>query len=113
MQNVYAGKLIRNAELKEVGEKKFKKTQFTLNVGKDQDLVTCVAWFEMADETADLKKGDRVMVVGTMNSREFNGKTFRDVDVQFVVRHNAVPVTQPKADIMDGFKDIQSEDIPF
>jgi single-strand DNA-binding protein len=68
-----------------------KMAKFTLATNrKDQagnittDWHSCVCWEEQADAAMKLRKGQVGCVVGKESSREYNGKTFVDINCWYV-----------------------------
>lgn len=129
------GCLPRDAELKKVGQNNSSKTSFSLKASektlpdgkKEAQWTNCVAWHEMARICAGFKKGDVVMAVGKIESREYNGKTYKDLVVEFAVKA-AVPETSsglapasgstaidPADELGDlsDFDSLDPDDIPF
>lgn len=85
---IIAGYVARDAEYKLAGSKNTPMTRFGVAVAKGADgrseFVNCVAWREWADATQGIKAGCYVMAAGTVAEREYNGKTYRDLNVEFV-----------------------------
>lgn len=44
---------------------------------------------------ANLRKGDRILCAGVLDSREYNGKTYTDMLVDFIVAADIVPSALP------------------
>ena len=94
------GYVPKDAELKKVGNNNSSKTSFSIKASektlpdgkKEAQWTNCVAWHEMARICAGFKKGDVVMAVGRIESREYNGKTYKDLVVEFAVKAS-VPET--------------------
>lgn len=82
----------RDAEFSTVGANNSRKCTVSLAVckraGEDgkQKAVWCnvVAWHDLASLLAPARKGDAVFVVGRLKSREYNGKTYTDLEAEFV-----------------------------
>lgn len=82
----------RDAEFSTVGANNSRKCTVSLAVGKrpgedgEQKAVWCnvVAWRDLASLLAPARKGDAVFVVGRLKSREYNGKTYTDLEAEFV-----------------------------
>lgn len=84
----------KDAEFKTVGEKNSRKCTVGLAVGKRKNpddpagtlTVWCnvVAWHDLASLLAVARKGDAVFVVGRLKSREYNGKTYTDLEAEFL-----------------------------
>ena len=82
------GKCTGDAEYKRVGQKDSPVTSFSLIVGKRQDTTTifanCKAWYRWAEYAKHIKKGDQVLVIGKLESREYNGKTYTDLVADWI-----------------------------
>ena len=78
----------QDPELKTVGEKNHRKCTVGLAVGRRQDdsTIWCnvVAWHDLASVLAEAHKGAAVLVVGRIKSREYKGKTYTDLEAEFV-----------------------------
>jgi single-stranded DNA-binding protein len=83
-----AGKVTKDAEFKTVGDKQSHITTFSIIAGKRKDTTTifvnCKAWHGLADYARQIKKGDHVFVIGQIESREYNGKTYEDVNCEWI-----------------------------
>ena len=129
------GCLPRDAELKKVGQNNSSKTSFSIKASektlpdgkKEAQWTNCVAWHEMARICAGFKKGDAVMAVGKIESREYNGKTYKDLVVEFAVKasvpetsagftpasgNTAIDPADELGDLSD-FDSLDPDDIPF
>lgn len=88
-----AGFIGKDAEYKHVGPNNSPKCDFSVKVGerpgKDETekaeaiWATCVAWYELASLCKHFKKGDHVFAVGTLESWEYQGKTYRNVVIEY------------------------------
>ena len=82
-----AGICTKDAELKYVGEKKTPMCTFSLAVGKRQDTTTifanCKAWRSLAVQASQVHKGDSVFAVGTIEENEYNGKTYKNLVMDY------------------------------
>lgn len=82
------GVATKDAELKMVGDKKTPLVSFGLAVGKNQHQQTifanCKAWRKLAEYAAQIRKGDAVCAIGTIEEREWNGKTYKDLMCDWV-----------------------------
>ena len=77
------------SEFKTVGEKNTPLLKFSLAVGKKEDDETqwfnCQAWNPIATRFKDaIKKGEIYQVMGIWESREYEGKTYHTLTVQFI-----------------------------
>ena len=82
-----AGTCTKDAELKYVGEKQTPMCTLSLAVGKRQDATTifanCKAWRSLAVQASQVHKGDSVFVVGTIEENEYNGKTYKNLVMDY------------------------------
>lgn len=129
------GYVPKDAELKKVGQNNSSKTSFSIKASektlpdgkKEAQWTNCVAWHEMARICAGFKKGDVVMAVGKIESREYNGKTYKDLVVEFAVKasvpetsagftpasgNTAIDPADELGDLSD-FDSLDPDDIPF
>lgn len=78
---IAAGVAGKDAELKRVGDSDIPVCEFGISVGKKADgsgniFANCKAWRSLGEYASHIKKGDSVCVVGRLESREYNGKTY-------------------------------------
>lgn len=93
------GVLPADAELKTVGQNNSSKTTFSVKASEVTDAEgkkkanwsNCVAWHDAARNCAGFKKGDIVLVIGTIKTREYEGKTYRDLEVLFAQKMGTTP----------------------
>lgn len=115
---VAAGFVARDAELSTVGVNKVTVCKFSLKVtsGKDELDVweNCVAWHNVAKQAAAIRKGDNIMVAGIESSREYNGKTYTDCNVDFVqiMGKASAPAIQ-KLPPMPDMEEVDNDSLPF
>jgi hypothetical protein len=117
------GNATKDAELKRVGAKESLLCKFSIAAGKRKDTTTIfldiAAWRSLAKYSSDVHKGDSVCVIGTMEAREYNGKTYHTLNADWInvvgktESGYSAPVTAKEAS--GGFADLQdSEDeLPF
>ena len=84
-----AGICIRDADFKTVGAKQSRLCETAVRVGTCADpenpgkstgiLCNVKAWHDLASILATAKKGDSVCVIGKIDVREYNGKTYKDL----------------------------------
>ena len=100
-----AGTCTKDAELKYVGEKQTPMCTFSLAVGKRQDTTTifanCKAWRSLAVQAAQVHKGASVFAVGTIEENEYQGKTYKNLVMDYFG-------IQPKVDYAGG-EQVKSE----
>ena len=84
---IASGSVSRDAEMKTTTTGKF-VTEFSLLAGKKPDgttrFVNCKAWNDLAQAAASLRKHDSVMVAGRLESREYNGETYNDIECDWI-----------------------------
>lgn len=91
---IVAGTAFKDAELKHVGEN-IPLCEFALIVGKDASgkgiFANCKAWRSLGEYASGITKGDSVCVVGKVESREYNGKTYHNLSADWLNIAGAVP----------------------
>lgn len=79
---------------------------FSVRTEKKEDgtwtYVNCKAWRKAADYCSALCKGDPVLVVGTLNTYEYNDKTYTDLVVDWANSTELGGVEQTGADQLSG-----------
>jgi hypothetical protein len=128
------GVLPKDAEHKLAGEKNSHLTRFSVKVGEKPAAAEgekpeaiwcyCVCWHNVAKAAAEFKKMDVVLAVGKIKTREYEGKTYKDLECEFVSRMpvpivptaEAVSSASVVADVgaLDGYEEIYTNgDLPF
>ena len=88
---VASGTLKSDAELKQFDSGKV-KASFSFRAankknengsGWDSKWANCVVWGDLAPMAAQLKEGTPVLVTGELKTREFNHRTYEEVNVDF------------------------------
>jgi hypothetical protein len=101
----------KDAEFKHVGEKNTALTSFSLAVGKDAEGITkwaeCAAWQKVSSMASGIKKGDIVLAIGTIKTREYEGKTYNTLNCEFVSNPAAVSGVN---EILGNIKQADSDD---
>lgn len=102
-----AGTVVRDAEIKLVGEKQSALLKFGVAIGKRQDTTTifvnCVCWRSLATSLVGLRKGDSVACIGVLDSREYNGKTYTDLVCEWVNSPNVAVGAAMPLPVTDAF----------
>lgn len=115
------GNAVRDGEYKEVNKKGLGKVSVAakpLNNGETM-FVTVSAWREKAEDVAAIRKLDSVLAVGVLKKREYNERTYWDLDADFIivsgVRRNGRAYTAVEDNPDCGFEAIDEEDgeLPF
>lgn len=82
-----AGTVSRDAEVKFVGEKQNLLCEFSVFCGKkpngDKIYVHCKAWKDLGGVLSELCQGDAFAGIGRLKTREYNGKTYSDLDLDW------------------------------
>lgn len=85
---VVSGRLNKDAELKVFDSGKMKctfgfKADFHRgeNGSNESKWANCVVWGDLAKEAAMLKEGDTVICTGRFSTREFNNRTYEEINV--------------------------------
>lgn len=118
------GRLIKDAELKNVGSKGTPLLTLKVSPGRDEDIVTVKLWSADALAYDGLKKGATIMADCRENAREYNGKLYKDYTANFIMCADEVyaPTKKragSKGKTVDpepydgGFTDFDQGDLPF
>ena len=142
MNNVQLmGRLIRDVELRMVGNGGMAIAEFTIAVDKQlsrdkkaefeksnkptADFIRVTVWGKLAESCAKFTaKGKRIIVMGAVSTDRYKDKEGKDVTKTFVNASNLIfvdfadgSVGKPKAQELDSFDDFRtidsSEEIPF
>lgn len=129
--------IIGKIEHKTVGDKQSSLTKFSVKVGEKAPTVegergeaiwtNCDAWHAASRllQASGAKKGDGVFCSGKMTSREYEGKTYKTLNVDFVIpaivpERTATPATtaaasaHPELGDLSEFEELMSDgDVPF
>lgn len=86
----------------------------------------CQAWHDTARSAASIRKGDTVLCIGRLETREHEGKTYKNLVVEFfckmpTVMETAVPAATSAAaspginasDDLSEFEEILGDEAPF
>lgn len=84
----------------------------------------CMAWHDLARYAANIKKGDSVMCVGKIETNDYNGKTYKTLNCEYInimgkaAAAGATPQQAPAAaadnDILAQFEEILGDgEVPF
>lgn len=103
---VIAGRIVGEPKYKEVGAKNSHLCTFGVSIDSEH-IRNVQAWFEQADACANLHKGDRVIVAGTLTSNEYEGKTYWNLNAECVCKSFS-PATS-----VDDMETLSNNDIPF
>lgn len=83
----FCGFVTKDAVLKTVGYKKTPLCEFSVNCGKkdngDTIFINCKAWRALAGVFSELMKGDSFCGIGFEKVREYNGKTYVDIELEW------------------------------
>lgn len=86
----------------------------------------CQAWHDTARAAASIRKGDTVLCIGHMETNEYNGKTYKNLVVEFFCKMpngaEAAMPTSPSGnngagisaeDDLSEFEELATGDLPF
>lgn len=121
---IVAGTCGRDGEYKLIGEKQTPKATVSVAVGKREDAngekttvwANVVAWRGLADVLAGARKGDAILAIGRVSTREYNGKTYSDLNADFVSIASIAQQAQqpaPQGDPMTGLEEVEDDELPF
>ena len=125
---LFAGLVSQDGELKQTQNgKEFGSASVRAFNRKDGTaaFMTIKSFGDYSRLIANLRKGDRILCAGTVESREYNGKTYTDMLVDFMMTSDTIPAASAPAENraaltqrMDsaGFSEITPEEdalLPF
>ena len=121
---IVAGTCGRDGECKLIGEKQTPKATVSVAVGKREDAngekttvwANVVAWRGLADVLAGARKGDAILAIGRVSTRQYNGKTYSDLNADFVSIASIAQQAQqpaPQGDPMTGLEEVEDDELPF
>lgn len=95
---ILTGTATRDAERKNVGEKQTALCKWGMAIGKRPDTTTifcdCAAWRSLGEYAALIRKGDAVCAIGKIEEREYNGKTYKTFNCEWLnIAKTLVPPT--------------------
>ena len=118
---IVCGYVARDSELKTAGEKNSSLCKWSVKVGekiikseekgeekgdkkeqKEPIWVNCQAWHNTARVASAIKKGDTVLCVGKLETNEYEGKTYKNLNCEFISIMNRVQENQPPANQNSG-----------
>lgn len=82
----------------------------------------CIAWHDTARYAANIKKGDSVLAVGKIETSEYEGKTYKTLNCEFISimgkSQGSTPTTQTTAqvdnNVLAEYEEILGDgDVPF
>lgn len=112
---------ITRIEQKKVGEKETSLADIGVAIGKREDgsaiYANVKAWARLAEATKNAQTGDSICVIGRIETREYNGKTYTDVIAEWLNASSVATFTAPKATppTTGAFieDDEEDEELPF
>ena len=83
-----SGNAVRDGEAPPAGSKRPAKVTVVAQNKEDGESVFIAinGWRDRAAYVMAVRKGDSILCIGPMKTREYNGKTYVDVDADFIVR---------------------------
>ena len=125
---LFAGLVSQDGELKQTQNgKEFGSASVRAFNRKDGTaaFMTIKSFGDYSRLIANLRKGDHILCAGVVESREYNGKTYTDMMVDFIMTSDSFPLPSSTADAnraalsermeQNGFAEIGEEDgeLPF
>ena len=98
---LYAGLVSQDGELKRTQNgKEFGSASVRAFNRKDGTaaFMTIKSFGDYSRLIANLRKGDRILCAGTVESREYNGKTYTDMLVDFMITSDTIPAASAPAE---------------
>ena len=110
---IVTGRVIKDAEYRLAGSKQTPMTTFAVSYGRNAQnggILNVTCFKQLADYCKDIKKGDSVLVGGSLESSEYNGKTYWKLMADYASVVDVIPVSVDKP---DSWGELKTEDIPF
>ena len=89
----------------------------------DTKWTNCQAWGDAAKAASTIKKGDTVLCIGRLETNEYEGKTYKNLVVEFFCKMpKGAEVAMPEAsqsasvnadDDLSEFEDLEDGELPF
>ena len=98
---LYAGLVSQDGELKQTQNgKEFGSASVRAFNRKDGTaaFMTIKSFGDYSRLISNLRKGDRILCAGTVESREYNGKTYTDMLVDFMMTSDTIPAASAPAE---------------
>ena len=98
---LFAGLVSQDGELKQTQNgKEFGSASVRAFNRKDGTaaFMTIKSFGDYSRLIANLRKGDRILCAGTVESREYNGKTYTDMLVDFLMASDTIPAASAPAE---------------
>ena len=98
---LFAGLVSQDGELKQTQNgKEFGSASVRAFNRKDGTaaFMTIKSFCDYSRLIANLRKGDRILCAGTVESREYNGKTYTDMLVDFMMTSDTIPAASAPAE---------------
>lgn len=78
----------------------------------------CIAWHDIARAAGAIKKGDSVLAVGRIETSEYEGKTYKTLNCEFLnimgkTAQSQASATSNQDSAFADFEDIIGDDTPF
>lgn len=108
------GNAVRNAEITDVNGKTLGKVSVAAQSNPDGStvFVTVNAWRGRSKALAAVNKMDTLLAIGVLKQREYNGKSYYDLDADFISVNATGGNPTPYIGAED-FADSADEDLPF
>lgn len=126
MRPIYlvSGNAVRDGEAPPVGSKRPSKVTIAAQNKEDGEtiFISINGWRDRAADVMAVRKGDSVLCIGPLTTNEYNGKSYVNVDADFIIRSGvdgSMPATDfaifsaPQMDFADLSEDDGDEELPF
>lgn len=110
---IVTGRVIKDAEYRLAGQKQTPMTTFAVSYDRNAQnggILNVTCFHKLADYCKGIKKGDSVLVSGSLESNEYNGKTYWKLMADYASVVEVPPIVVGGTDPWD---EVGSEDIPF
>lgn len=105
-----SGTMCKNLDYGCVGKEQTPRCKFSVYLGKGEDgngrYANCVAWRRLAEYASTAQDGDAVLVAGTISEHEYQGKTYKTLNADFLW------ILPAGGGLSGGFRETD-EELPF
>ena len=114
---IVSGMAVGELKFGEAGEKRTARCSFSIYLGKDKDgagkYANCVAWGGLAQYCGGINERDTVLACGRVDEHEYNGKTYRTLNCDFVMYLPTGGELAGEQRPMGKFQPVDDGELPF
>lgn len=114
---IVAGMAVGELKFGEAGEKRTPRCSFSIYLGKDKDgtgkYANCVSWGGLAQYCSGINERDTVLACGRVDEHEYNGKSYRTLNCDFVMYLPTGGELAGEQRPMGKFQPVDDDELPF